>query len=213
MGRLLAALIEETGAARPATVATLATLSPVSGKSVAESQESQRVKFTVGRPDGRAPRILEAVRAENLPDAIMGKVETSEVEGLSALALRAYVVALYETAQRELGNRPPRETAAGLCRHCGPVWLAPEVARAAPTANGWPLVLGCPWCHVRARQRMPRPPVACGECRHYVADCINPEQGAGRCTEDQAQPRPWPRVNRFCAAWRPAGITSNPKEQ
>ncbi len=212
MGRLLAALIEETGTARPAKPANLANLRLRKPDKFADSQDSQEGVTEIAR-DGDAARILAALRSEGLPTALIGQVEPAETVGLSARALRAYLVALHETAQRELGNRPLEETAAGLCRYCGPVWLAPEVARAAPTVNGWPLVLGCPWCHVRARQRMPRPSVACSECRHYVADHINPEQGAGRCAEGQAQPRPWPRVIRFCAAWRPAGTTSERKEE
>lgn len=86
--------------------------------------------------------------------------------GLSDATLIAYLRALRDSAQRELGQCPSDETAVALCRSCGPIWIAPEVASVAPVVQGWPRVLGCPWCHVNNRQAIPRPAV--GECRPVV---------------------------------------------
>lgn len=46
--------------------------------------------------------------------------------------MAAYLRALAETDLRRRGKVPADETAVALCRHCGPVWIAPKVADAAP---------------------------------------------------------------------------------
>src|SRR5690606_37310362 len=86
----------------------------------------------------RKAELLAAVPADDIPDP--------------ALASAAADIAL-----RESGKRPPDETAPARCRSCGPVWIAPEIARIAPVVAGWPRVLGCPWCHVTNRNAIPRP--------------------------------------------------------
>lgn len=86
--------------------------------------------------------------------------------GLDDKVLRAFLRCLHGANLRELGRCPPDETGRALCRSCGPVWIAPEVAKLAPVIAGWPRVLGCPWCHVQNRQAIPRPRVTCGECQN-----------------------------------------------
>jgi hypothetical protein len=133
--------------------------------------------------------------------------DLAECDGLPDAVLLAYVRALADADLRKRGKVPPDETAAALCR-CGPVWVAPEVASAAPVAAGWPRVLGCPWCHAKNRQGIPRPTVACGECRHFIRSAVNPSAGMGRCSAQRVplrnEPLPYPHAARCCAEWRPS---------
>jgi len=79
--------------------------------------------------------------------------KTAEVEGETFAGL------VEERAAMEAGHAPAAFTAPCLCAGCGPVFLWPEIALIAPRApNGWPFVLGCPWCHNRRAGRpIPRP--------------------------------------------------------
>ena len=124
--------------------------------------------------------------------------------GLSDDALSAYVHMLRDTDLRSRGRAPADETAWALCRHCGPVWVHPAVASAAPVVGGWPHMLGCPWCHVRNRDAITRPLVTCGECLHFIRDLVNPGGGMGTCGAgcDPARPLPYPNALRQCATWR-----------
>src|SRR5699024_7358710 len=88
-----------------------------------------------------------------------------------------------DTADREAGRLPASYTAKALCRHCGPVWLAPGVAAVLPMVDGWPRALGCPWCHVTPPEGMciPRPPVTSATCAYWTPDTVNPPAGMGHC--------------------------------
>lgn len=101
--------------------------------------------------------------------------------GLSETSLHAYLLAARDADLRQQGKRPPDETAAAMCRRCGPVWLHPAVTAAPPVIDGWPRVLGCPWCHLRNPRLMPRPTVQCRDCQHFIPDPENSEAGLGRC--------------------------------
>lgn len=57
----------------------------------------------------------------------------------------------------ENGVVPDGWTAIVNCVRCGLVWADPGVAAVLPVVNGHPQALGCPWCHVRAHQTIPRP--------------------------------------------------------
>jgi hypothetical protein len=73
-------------------------------------------------------------------------------------SLRAYLLALNDTATRQAGRIPAGDTAAIHCKGCGPVWAHPDIAAVLPVVGGWPRALGCPWCFVReAGGRIPRP--------------------------------------------------------
>ena len=122
--------------------------------------------------------------------------------------LHAYLHALRETAERMAGREPHGETARALCRSCGPVWVHPAVAAAAPLVDGWPRLLGCPWCHVRrVGKYVPRSQVACGECRHFERDAINPPAGVGRCRLGRelqhGEPMHYPHATRRCPRFAP----------
>src|SRR5450631_3063583 len=94
---------------------------------------------------------VDSVLVHRLPDA-----DLFECHGLPSETLRAYVRALGDSELREHGKVPADETAHALCRSCGPVWLNPQVVAVATVVDGWPRVLGCPWCHVRNRVAIPR---------------------------------------------------------
>ncbi len=195
MGRLLEALraeLETRPAATPATPATLST-------------ESSRVASVAAPPLPQTQRLLAALHAHGLPDEWMG-LDHGDAGGLAALTdkqLSAYVAMLADADLLERGKCPADETAAALCRSCGPVWLAPEVASVAPRVAGWPRVLGCPWCHVRNRQAIPRPRVTCGDCQHFIRDHVNAIAGMGRCNAGVDPDRPTPMATRECAMFTP----------
>jgi len=104
-------------------------------------------------------RLEGIAHAESIDPALVVALSATDLEACADLpdALLAYVGALRDRNQREHGKAPADETAAALCRRCGPVWLHPDVASIAPVVNGWPHVLGCPWCHVRELDIIPRP--------------------------------------------------------
>lgn len=99
---------------------------------------------------------IDAALVANLPDA-----DVTACAGLPKQTLLAYVRALADTAERIAGRVPRDESAVALCHGCGPVWVHPAVAAAAPKVQGMPHVLGCPWCLVRRAGRVvPRPKIA-----------------------------------------------------
>lgn len=134
--------------------------------------------------------------------------ELAECEGLSRDTLRSYVLALRDSDLRKRGKCPTNETAPARCRMCGPVWLCPEVAALAPIVSGWPVVLGCPWCTNRAKgMPIPRPPVTCGNCRHFIRDAVNPDGGLGSCNAGHQflsnEAMPFPNAQRQCQQFKP----------
>ena len=197
MGRLLEALRAESGmcpAANPANFAN-----PCAEISGLARLAAHHISPT--------ERLLAALRAQGLPDEWLG-LDHGDDNGLAALTdkqLYGYVAMLANTDLRERGKQPVDETAAALCRSCGPIWLAPEVAAVAPIVDGWPRVLGCPWCHVKNRRAIPRPPVACCDCRHFIRDAINPAGGMGRCNSGADPDRPTPMATRECVTFQPSG--------
>jgi hypothetical protein len=97
-------------------------------------------------------------------------------------SLRAYLLALDDTATRQAGRVPLDDTAAIHCERCGPVYVHLGIAAVLPVVAGWPRALGCPWCAIRkAGGYIPRPPVTCGNCGHFNPDRLNPAAGIGGC--------------------------------
>lgn len=90
---------------------------------------------------GRDPALVERIPAADLPD----------YAGMDNAELSALLSMLADDADRERGVVPPDDTAAIVCRSCGPVWVHPAIARVLPMVDGWPRALGCPWCFIRAR--------------------------------------------------------------
>jgi hypothetical protein len=88
----------------------------------------------------------------------LGEDDVFRCRDLPSSALSSYILALRDSGLRERGCVPADETARARCLRCGPVWVHPQVAAVAPAVNGWPLLLGCPWCHVRCQGLpIPRP--------------------------------------------------------
>jgi hypothetical protein len=146
-----------------------------------------------------AADLIDANLVHTLPEA-----DVLDCAGLPDETLRATLRGFRDDDLRERGKRPADETAAALCRSCGPVWLHPSIAAVVPMTAGWPRLLGCPWCHVRNRRAIPRPLVTCGECQHFERDAINPDGGMGRCGAGCNPARPWPSVQHQCATYSPA---------
>jgi hypothetical protein len=129
--------------------------------------------------------LLALADADYLPAALVHRLHDLDVaacDGLDDPQLRAFLHQLHDTATRHAGKRPAGDTAPILCAHCGPIWAHPSIAAALPVVGGWPRALGCPWCFVRkAGGTIPRPPVACEGCAHYIPDTVNPDAGMGGC--------------------------------
>jgi hypothetical protein len=83
---------------------------------------------------------------------------------------------------------PPDETAAAICQHCGPIWLHPAVGSVAPVVDGWPRVLGCPWCHVKNRDALPRP-LLTPPTKKAPPTCGHPRTGGEGSAHRGAPPR------------------------
>lgn len=155
-------------------------------------------------------RLIAIAEADLFDVALLDSQDADDLALLVSLddnGLRAFLQCLHDANLRERGQCPADEAAHALCRSCGPVWIAPEVAKLAPIIEGWPRVLGCPWCHVRNRQAMPRPAVQCGDCRHFTPDPVNPGAGMGRCGIDReprnSEPMFYPGARRECERFAP----------
>lgn len=139
-----------------------------------------------------------------LDRAIVHRLTTADLAdcaGFPAAALRAYLLALDDTATRQAGKVPVGDTAAIYCARCGPVFIHPDIAAVLPVVNGWPRALGCPWCFVhKAGGYIPRPPVTCEGCRHFTPDTINPAAGMGTCGAGKGIH--WPMARHICDEWR-----------
>ena len=132
---------------------------------------------------------IDPANVRRIPDAELALWST--VPGDS---LRAYLLALDDTATRQAGKVPANDTAAIHCRGCGPVYVHPDMAAALPVVKGWPRALGCPWCSIRkAGGTLPRPRVTCETCAHYRPDTVNPAAGVGGCASGHGTHYPMQR--------------------
>lgn len=155
---------------------------------------------------GKLERVADADQIDPRLVRDLHDDDVSACAGLPDETLIAYVRSLHDTDLRERGKVPADETAVALCRSCGPVWVHPNVASVAPVVDGWARLLGCGWCHLRNRQLVPHPPVACGECQHFIRDTVNPDGGMGRCGAGCNPERPWPTVRHQCTEFSPHGL-------
>jgi len=171
------------------------------------SKQDGDARETEAENAGLRLRLLAIARAALIDDQAVTGLPDDDINGCVGLSddvLRAYVLALRDSLHRERGRCPEGETARAMCKHCGPIWLSTEVAACAPAVDGWPQVLGCPWCHVKNRRAIPRPEVTCGECTFFERDRINPDGGLGRCGAGLEPETPYPHARRQCEAWRSA---------
>lgn len=188
-----------------------------------ESQAGSRVPTVPAVPAAKQEGVIEtaelrrgidAIRARLLELAAAAYMDAAPVRALPEPflrdcgdmadgALQALLSMLHDDADRRAGRVPKGDTAAALCQHCGPVWLHPSIVAVLPVIDGWPRALGCPWCFIRkVGLYIPRPPVTCARCRHYMPDAINPGQGMGRCAIEACADTTWPHQTRKCAAFK-----------
>ncbi|HET8635772.1 MAG TPA: hypothetical protein VFL96_02895 [Acidobacteriaceae bacterium] len=170
---------------------------------------------------GMRGRLLALAEAEGIDPGIVHRLPESEIAaiadqcpgiepkdgGQGRKRAIAYLRALATTAVMQAGRLPDGFDTPALCRRCGPVWLPRAQVAMLEVVNGWPRALGCPWCFVRlpGGRRIPRPRVACAQCRHYQPDPINP-QGMGRCEIDANNGGTnWPHEERTCKSFEPGG--------
>jgi hypothetical protein len=139
MGRLLAALIAESESVPTANPAKLANVPAPDPERFADSQDSQgrgpasakdqphlptfRAHLRdLAEAGGRDPALIDGLPVAGLP----------EYAGMDDAQLSALLSMLSDDADREAGRVPTGDTAAILCRSCGPVWVHPSVASVLP---------------------------------------------------------------------------------
>lgn len=116
----------------------------------------RKYKAAIGTPDPNVIRTrLLALAAADYRDAglvrALGDAFLRECDGYSDAQLKALLSMFADDTDRRAGRVPKDDTAAILCRSCGPVWIHPSIAAVLPVVDGWPRALGCPWCFIRAR--------------------------------------------------------------
>ena len=179
----------KNGAGMPANIAKTANLGTEPAGYSQDSQDSQGCE-----PEIRA-HLLHLAESEGVEPAHVHRLHADDVAacaGESDNTLRAYLRALERDAGMDAGRVPLDWTTAAHCEGCGPVWLWPDAAR----------VRACPWCFRRkAGKRIPRPPVQCGDCIHYLPDPLNPGAGMGGCALGAGR-ADWPMRGHPCADMR-----------
>lgn len=184
-----------------------------------DSQDSQGVKGEkhsfAAAPLAEKPRLSEAIKGERSRLLALAAAEwidaahvhrlhdadLAECLGLDDGQRVIFLRMLDDTASRHAGRVPLDDTAAVYCARCGPVYVHPEIAAVLPVVGGWPRALGCPWCFVRkAGGFIPRPPVTCAECAHYLPDPINPPAGMCTCCDGGKH---YPMERHHCTSFQP----------
>lgn len=150
----------------------------------------------LGDPEGTRDTLLALADSEGAARTPILRLDAGDLAGCAGrdeATLRAYVRALEQSARLARGECPPEWRAPAECVGCGPVWLW----------EGLPAhVEACPWCqHRAAGVRLPRPPVSCEGCRHFLPDPLNPEAGIGGCGIT-GKPAHYPTRSHVCATYR-----------
>lgn len=150
-------------------------------------------------------RLLALATAECIDAAHVHRLHDADIAvclDLSDGQRVAYLSMLADSADRHAGNVPKADTAMMACQGCGPVYVHQGIVGVLPVVAGWPRALGCPWCFVRkVGGFIPRPPVACGDCRYFNRDRINPSAGMGTCTRGKGMH--YPMESHLCATFQP----------
>ena len=141
---------------------------------VSRGTPSEGVTPVASGATAQRERLRRLAKAAGVPwDAINRRAEVEGLAGYSDDELRGYAHLLHLCALRDMGRVPDGWDVAAVCEGCGAVWLWPGVPA---------FVIACPWCvQRRAGVPFPRPPVRCGDCRHFAPDPLNPEAGVGAC--------------------------------
>ena len=146
-------------------------------------------------------KLHRIAEAENLPPEIVDGLTAADLHPdngcdlLDDAGLRRWLHVLAENERMREGIAPPGWVQASYCRRCGPVRLW----QGAP-----PVVLGCPWCHVRrAGGTVPRPAVTCAACTHQQQQPNTSAAGMHGCTRGHGLH--FANEQHACDDWRPAG--------
>lgn len=168
----LAELIRGTS---PAPVATLTVATPATLAADLVPTVASVATVTVAKPGSDAvdaatfrARWCEAALAGGfLPDPIqwMGEEDLAQYRDCFDACADWYAAAqaaasmLADSASMGVGRVPRDWTAAAVCRHCGPVWLHPDVVALLDVVDGCPWCIACPWCcvHSGPGKRIPHP--------------------------------------------------------
>lgn len=210
MGRLLDALCAD---AETGTLAISANLR-ISGPPDAQDSQIRKIRSGgesaiaspasagfAGSQDSQTElraHLLALAADEGLPAELVHGLDDADVAACAGLPddlLRGYLHALVASEQMDRGQVPPDwgAPAARTCEGCGLVLLWPDCP---------PVVKACPWCFRRkAGKTVPRPPVTCGTCRHYLPEPVNPAAGMGGCALGTGR-ADWPMKPHRCADWR-----------
>lgn len=144
-------------------------------------------------------RLLTLASAEWIDAAHVHRLQDADLAcclGLDDCQRATFLRMLADSAERHAGRASEADTAAMYCRHCGPVWIHPDIAAVLPVVGRWPRALGCPWCFVRkAGGVIPRPPVTCTQCQHFTPGKLNPMAGMGTCCDGSAR---YPMTSHHC---------------
>lgn len=184
-----------------ATTATTATTE----KHKARAQPAVSAPVSVGERERIRTALLALADGLGLDRALVHRLTSADVDachGLPVEILRAYLLALDDTATRWAGKVPEGETAAIYCERCGPVFTHPAVAAVLPVVNGWPRALGCRWCAIRkAGGYVPRPKVTCETCMHWQPDATGKTSGMGACANGHGSH--YPMQLHVCGDYQP----------
>ena len=109
-------------------------------------------------------KVSAVARDAAIPTTVVQRIDDNELCQWSGFAdnpaaLRVWLQTLAEDDAMRRGIRPRGYDAPAFCRRCGPVWLPHEQVALLDVVNGWPQVIGCPWCfvHLPEGQDIPRP--------------------------------------------------------
>ena len=140
--------------------------------------------------------------AEDLPAALVDRLTDADLQSdngaglLSEEGLRRWLHVIEEDRSMAQGRVPRDWTQPATCRRCGPVLLW----QGAP-----PVVLGCPWCHVRrAGGNLPRPTITCAACAHRVLRTDTSAAGMHGCSKGKGLH--YAHQRHSCANWRPGAV-------
>ena len=147
-------------------------------------------------------RLADLCRREGLPDRLAATLIDADLVGCELLSdegLRRWLHVLDENRRMRQGLTPPGWMQASYCRRCGPVLLW----QGAP-----PVVLGCPWCHMRRiGGHLPRPAVTCATCAHQQRRADTSTAGMHGCAKGNALHHA--HQQHVCADWAPVLSTAN----
>lgn len=189
-------------------------LKPASGNvpgDVVELARAHKLELLQALPDPEAldamrAHLLAICRSHLLPERLVAELPDADLidcELLSPEGLVRWLHVLDENRRMRQGIAPDGWTHPSYCRRCGPVLLW----QGAP-----PVVLGCPWCHVRrAGGRLPRPAVTCATCTHQQLRPGTSEAGMHGCHKGNGLHHAHQR--HACADWRPVACTVDDRRE